>query len=108
MTVWSKAAVAAIVSCSLAGCATNRSVGLAPSVEVAELATLPTPTDAGAYTIGAQDTLVVTVTEAPTLSGTYVTDREGIIDFPLAGEIDLSGLEPGDAAKAIANRLRGT
>ncbi len=91
----------------LAACATDRSYGTAPGIEVAELEELPAPSIENLYVIGPQDTLEIEVVGAARLSGTYLTDGQGRISFPLIGLLDIGGLAPNDAADQIANRLRG-
>lgn len=92
---------------TLAGCTKDRSVGLASSVEVASLAELPAPSKSQIYTVGAQEQLEINVTDAERLSGTYLTDAEGYIAFPLVGDLFVSGKTPNQVARMIADRLRG-
>lgn len=92
---------------SLSGCATDRSYGEAPGIEIAELEDLPPPVIENLYVIGPQDTLEIEVVGAERLSGTYLTDGQGRISFPLVGLLDLSGLAPNQASDMIADVLRG-
>lgn len=93
---------------ALAACATDRSYGEAPGIETAELETLPDPVIENLYVIGPQEALEIEVVGAERLSGTYLTDGQGRISFPLIGLIDFGGLAPGEAAALIANMLRGS
>ena len=100
--------VSAAMALSLAGCASkDRSIGLAPSIEVAPLSELPAPSGVAPYTVGKQEQLEITVTDAEMLSGTYLTDAEGYIAFPLVGDLFVAGKTPNQTARMIADRLRG-
>ncbi|WP_374407116.1 polysaccharide biosynthesis/export family protein [Pelagerythrobacter sp.] len=99
--------VSVLVSASLAACAHDRTVGAAPGIEVADVATLPVPQDIGVYTIGAQDTLQISVIGSEMLSGTFLTDEEGYLQYPLVGDILVGGKTPSQAARMIADGLRG-
>lgn len=92
---------------SLAGCATDRSYGEAPEIEIAQLDELPPPSIENLYVIGPQVPLKIEVVGAELLNGTYLTDGQGRISFPLVGLIELSGLAPNEAEERIANLLRG-
>lgn len=91
----------------LSGCATDRTVGLAPGIEVTELETLPEPTNDILYKIGPQETLEIEVVAAEPLQGTFLTNQDGDIGFPLLGIVPLGGKSPSEAAELIANGLRG-
>jgi len=104
-----KTACAALALCaSLAGCATNRTYGESPTIDIAELEELPPPGIENLYMIGAQESLQIEVVGAERLSGVYLTDGQGRISFPLVGLLDLRGLAPNEAADAIADVLRGS
>lgn len=90
-----------------ASCAYDRSVGLAPEIEVTTLESLPAPRIETAYLIGPQEALQIEVVGAATLSGTYLTDVGGQLAFPLAGIVDIAGRSPTEAAQIIADKLRG-
>jgi polysaccharide export outer membrane protein len=65
----------------------------------------PVPVPAADTTLGIGDTFDVRVFGEPDLSGTYRVSAEGTINFPLAGEIKVDGLDPLHAARRIAERL---
>ncbi|MBY6217877.1 polysaccharide biosynthesis/export family protein [Qipengyuania aquimaris] len=92
----------------LAACATDRTYGEAPGIEVAELESLPAPRIENLFVFGPQDAMEIEVVGAERLSGTYLTDGQGRISFPLLGLLDLEGLAPNEAAELIAARLRGS
>jgi polysaccharide export outer membrane protein len=56
-------------------------------------------------TLGVGDTFEVRVFGEPDLTGTYRVGAEGSISFPLAGVIQVQGLDPQEVAKRIAAKL---
>lgn len=100
-------AILVVAAGALASCATDRSLGLDPGVEVTALAELPRPQGVSAYLIGPQETLQIDVVGAPSLSGTFLTDVDSRIDFPLTGTLDIAGKTPTEAGRIIADALRG-
>jgi polysaccharide export outer membrane protein len=107
MSKLGKKILVAALAVSVAGCAADRSIGLAPEVAVTELDELPPPRADISYFIGPQEKLDIQVVGAETLSGIYLTDVEGQLAFPLIGVIPLEGKTPSEASLAIAERLRG-
>ena len=91
----------------LASCAVDRSVGLAEDIEVTQLENLPAPRLDISYVIGPQEKLEIQVVGAESLSGTYLTDVDGDLAFPPIGNVKLDGRSPSEAAREIADRLRG-
>ena len=92
---------------ALAGCTTDRSVGLAPEVTLTALEALPPPRGEISYVIGPQEKLEIEIVGAETLSGTYLTDIDARLAFPLVGVLEFDGRTPAEAAVMIAERLRG-
>ncbi len=92
---------------TLGGCATDRTVGTAPGVELTQLETLPEPRNEILYLIGPQESLEIEVVGAEPLTGTYLTNEEGNVGFPLLGIVPLSGKSPSEASRLIADGLRG-
>lgn len=90
-----------------ASCAIDRSIGLAPEIELTALDELPSPQAEAFYLIGPQEVLLIEVVGATSLSGTYLTDLSGKLTFPLVGMVDIAGKSPSDAGKIIADKLRG-
>jgi polysaccharide export outer membrane protein len=103
----SKLSLALAAALALSACAKDRAFGLAPDVEVSQLSELPAPSGLRAYTVGNQESIEVTVLDAEQLSGTYLTDAEGYIAFPLVGDLFVGGKTPNQIAQMIADRLRG-
>jgi polysaccharide export outer membrane protein len=68
-------------------------------------AALEVPPPVGDSSLGVGDTFEVRVFGEQDLTGTYRVGPEGTITFPLAGVIQIEGLEPQAAAKKIAERL---
>jgi len=91
---------------SLAGCATDRTIGIASDIEVTQLETLPEPRNEILYTIGPQETLEIDVVGAEPLSGTFLTNEDGDVGFPLLGVVPLGGKSPSEASRIIADGLR--
>lgn len=95
-------------SLALTGCAsTDRTVGAAPEVEIANLTTLPAPTETQVYRIGPQERVDIAVVGAETLSGTFLTDRAGNLQYPLLGTLPVAGMSPAEASRMIEDGLRG-
>ncbi|MEP3052154.1 MAG: polysaccharide biosynthesis/export family protein [Erythrobacter sp.] len=92
---------------ALSACATDRTFGAAQTIEVTELSELPEPRGDFGYKIGPQETLGIEVLGAELMSGTFLTDERGQIEYPLLGLIDFSGRSPSEAARLIADGLRG-
>jgi len=92
---------------ALSGCATDRAYGEASGIEIAELEKLPAPRLENLYVIGPQKALEIEVVGSERLSGTYLTDGEGRISFPLVGLVSLGGLAPSEAAELLEAYLRG-
>ena len=97
-----------MVPLALAGCATDKSFGTAPSVQVTDLATLPAPIGELAYAIGPQEKLDITVSGAEDLSGDFFTDQDGNLVFPYLGKVETGGKSPQAAAELISDGLRGS
>lgn len=108
MTLIFRNLIMLLVAGGLAACATvDRSVGLAPEVQLTSLEELPPPRGEISYMIGTQSELEIVVVGAETLSGTYLTDVDGKLMFPLIGTLELEGRTPAEASAMIADRLRG-
>lgn len=102
-----KVLVGFALSLGVVGCATDRSYGEAAGIERANLESLPAPRIENLYVIGPQEVLEIEVVGAERLSGTYLTDGEGQISFPLIGLVSISGLAPNEAADLLEDALRG-
>lgn len=64
------------------------------------------PPGAGPYRLGAGDNVRVTVFNEPALTGEFLIDPSGAIDFPLLGQIRADGETTQNVAALIATRLR--
>jgi len=92
---------------ALASCAKDRAVGLDTSVEVAALSQLPAPEVLAPAVIAPTQSIDVIVAGSDLLSGTFLTDGAGYVGFPLVGDLYVADKTPRQAAKMIADRLRG-
>lgn len=99
--------MAVALASQLTACAIDRSVGRSPEVSLTALEQLPPPQGETPYLIGPQEKLEIEVVGAEALSGTYLTDVDAQLAFPLIGMLSLDGKSPSEAAQLIAERLRG-
>jgi len=58
------------------------------------------------YTLGPNDVLTITVQRHPEVSGKYIINMEGKIQFDFVGDIVLSGMTKDEAAKVVIKRLQ--
>jgi protein involved in polysaccharide export with SLBB domain len=56
-------------------------------------------------TLGPGDLFDIRVFEEPDLSGSYRVDADGIIDYPLVGRVKVQGLQPGELAAHLREKL---
>ena len=77
-----------------------------PRIESAELSVAPPVPSGEDYQLGVADKVRVIVFNEPTLSGEFVVGANGMLSFPLVGDIAASGLTSGQVARAIEARLR--
>lgn len=93
---------------ALSACATtDRTYGAAPGIEIAELTTLPAPETTQSYRIGPQEVVEIAVVGADNLSGRFLTDAAGNLQYPLLGTLPVAGLSPSEASRMIEDGLRG-
>lgn len=95
-----------VAAAMVTGCAVDRTIGAAPDIQVTALEELPAPKGEVSYAIGPQEKLGIDVVGAPSLSGTFLTDIDGSLAFPLIGIVNLAGKTPSEASRLIAGRLR--
>lgn len=57
------------------------------------------------YTLGPADVIQVSVLRHPEVSGNYIINHEGKIQYEFVGDIEISGLTKDEAAMAIGERL---
>ena len=57
------------------------------------------------YRLGANDRVRIIVFGQPTLTGEYTLDGNGVLAFPLIGNVDANGQSPPQLQKAIAAKL---
>lgn len=108
MKILSKPLLSLVVAAvSLASCVGQQPIGLAPTVQLVDLASLPEPDNSAPRLIGLQEEVQVTVLGSELLSGTFLTDSQGYISYPLVGDLFVSGKSSGQVSRMIADRLRG-
>lgn len=88
--------------CVLSGCGLSST-----KVEVADVSATSANIGAGAPKIASGDKLRVTVFNEPQLSGDFVVDKTGAINFPLLGQTNVIGLEPHEIELQLKKRLDG-
>ena len=66
-----------------------------------------TPYQSGAYHLGINDIVTVTVFGEKDLSGQYQVQADGMLNLPLIGAILVSGLTASEAEQAIAHAFAG-
>lgn len=99
--------ILALVSLAISACAsTDRSYGSADGISVTALTELPAPAST-LPRFSPMGVVEVTVAQDDTLTGTYVIDENGMLDFPLVGQIAALGLSPTQLAAVISSRLAG-
>ena len=95
---------------ALAGCGTPQLVST-PAVSVTDAARLPAPSETDEIAalrpslIGPQDKLQVDVWGVPDLSREVQVDASGAISVPLAGRMQVAGLDPARVAEELRSRL---
>jgi protein involved in polysaccharide export with SLBB domain len=57
------------------------------------------------YRLGANDRTRITVFGQPNLTGEYTLDGNGVVAFPLIGNVNADGMTPKELQQAIANKL---
>lgn len=107
MSLFSRILMVLILAGFVSACATDRTFGMASEIEVTELEALPEPANQIYYVIGPQERLDISVVGSELLTGTYLTDQRGNIQFPLIGELPTGGLAPSAASSLIEDGLRG-
>ena len=65
----------------------------------------PTSVGDADYRLGANDRVRILVFGQPTLTGEYTLDGNGVLAFPLIGNVDANGQSPNQLQKAIASKL---
>lgn len=99
--------ICTVLTLSLAGCVSKPLTGAAPSIALSDLSELPSPQGVSAYIVGKQEQLEITVVGADLLSGTFLTDADGYLAYPLIGDVFVAGKTPNQVARMLADRLRG-
>lgn len=69
------------------------------------LSAAPVAAQNGAYTMGAQDVVMVTVFNHPTMTGRYNIDADGTLTFPLVGRVPAAGLTSRQLETSLVEKL---
>lgn len=102
-----RSSVLLFASLALAACASvDRSYGGSGEFAVTSLTELPAPAST-LPRFSPMGIIEVTVAQDEALSGTYVIDENGMLDFPLIGNVAALGLSPTQLAAVISSRLSG-
>jgi polysaccharide export outer membrane protein len=89
-----------------AACATTEQpIGLSPDLTVTNLSELPAPRVEALALIDPLDRVLITVVQDEAISGTYVVDDTGSINFPYIDRVQAAGLTPIELALSIQNSL---
>lgn len=99
--------ILAVCGALLSGCATSAPIGLSSDIELTTLHELPAAPVMEPYQVRPLESLEITVFGTENLSGTYLPDERGRLNFPLIGIVETNGLTPSGVEEAIQNRLRG-
>jgi len=109
----SRLAIIVPICALLVGCATDRPTGTAPTIQMADLSTLPPPAAEdyrvmeGAGLIRPFDKLQISVFGFPELGRELQVGASGTFEMPLIDTVEASGRAPADIAQEIETRLRG-
>lgn len=98
--------ILAVSGALLSACATAP-IGMSNDIELTTLEELPVSTTASPYQVRPLETLEIAVFGSELLSGTYLPDEQGRLNFPLIGLVETDGLTPSGVEDVIENRLRG-
>lgn len=85
----------------------DRSVAKAPGIELTDLDGLPPPEGGYVTRVQPGDQLEITVLNSEPLSGTYIVDDNGNLEFPLIGTVPVSGESATGVGEKIAQQLEG-
>lgn len=105
-------ALAGLASLALSSCASKpQPLGGAPGLQVAQLSELPKPSGSDQitlnepYVLGPLDKIDIEVYGVPDLKRTVTIDNNGTFSFPLAGQVQASGLTPSQLSATLAGQL---
>jgi len=112
-TFRTKMCISVMVLSALSACASTPTLGGDPALQVAGMDDLPAPgaadiaRNSDLYSVGPYDKLTIDVFGVPELSVKEIqVDANGSISFPLAGPVNVSGMNSAQVEELIAMRLR--
>jgi len=65
----------------------------------------PSPESSSRYTLGPTDVIEIAVLRHEEVSGTYIINKEGKIQYEFVGDVKVSGMTKDEVAKVLAQRL---
>ena len=77
----------------------------AKAIPVAPVAPLESPSDDSTYTLGADDVIEIVVARHPEVSGQYILNNEGKIQYNFVGDIAIAGLTKKQVKDLFVERL---
>lgn len=98
--------ILAVSGALLSACATSP-IGSSSDIELTTLEELPANTVGSPYFVRPLETLEIAVFGSELLTGTYLPDEQGRLNFPLIGLVDTDGLTPSGVEDVIEDKLRG-
>ena len=99
--------ILAVSGAVLSACASSPPIGLSSDIELTTLHELPASPVVDPYKIRPLESLEIGVFGSETLTGTYLPDEMGRLNFPLIGVVETNGLTPSGVENVIESRLRG-
>jgi polysaccharide export outer membrane protein len=103
-TIFRAGALAALLT--LGACADNDGTPVVPDTSGQALSLAPGKIPGSAdYRLGPNDRTRIIVFGQPTLTGEFVLDGNGVLSYPLVGNINASGMTPAELQTAIARKL---
>ncbi|ATW03134.1 polysaccharide export protein [Sphingopyxis sp. BSNA05] len=98
--------ILAVSGALLSACATSP-IGSSRDIELTTLEELPANNVGTPYSVRPLETLEIAVFGSELLTGTYLPDEQGRLNFPLIGLVDTDGLTPSGVEDVIEDKLRG-
>jgi polysaccharide export outer membrane protein len=99
---------AAAALLALGACGDRDTTPIVPDTSTQALSLAPTGAGIGAtndYKLGPNDRTRIIVFGQPSLTGEFVLDGNGVLAFPLIGNVDARGMTPAELQAAITQKL---
>lgn len=100
-----------VATLALASCGGAPLIGLSPTIERVETGVMPVPAAVSSrgsyiYTLGPFDKIAIEVVGLPESQRDLVLDGQGMIAYPLAGDVEAQGLTTTQLSALLAERLQ--